>query len=95
MENMPLIPESFFSRARAKNPDMEAKLKEWITSEWEKCISSPSYFYHNYFLVDGKKPARTMSDEQFDGLVKQWRSGKTITSFRGRGGRVRFMAIKD
>lgn len=74
---------------------MEDKLKEWLESEWDKCKASPSYLYHNYFLINGKKPVRTMTDEQFDELFRDYKAGKTITRFRGRGGRTCFMALKN
>ena len=35
-----------------------------------KSYESPSFFYHKFWLIDGKRPERRMRDKDFDNLQK-------------------------
>lgn len=39
--------------------------------EYKKCKESPAYLYNNFLLVNGEKPEKQVTDEEFKELEKQ------------------------
>lgn len=42
----------------------------WITDEYNKCKSSPYYFFTHYWKVNGKPATTPMTEEEFNKLFK-------------------------
>ena len=49
----------------------ENPLVEWIRDEYNKCKSNPYYFFTHYWKINGKPATTSMSEEEFNKLIKK------------------------